>query len=162
AAIAAACPTAPLRAAALLADGRVAAATAESAAACPLLEDAGDLFDTAGARYDAALARLELASALRALGRDGPAAAAAARAARVLEALGARRADARAGGLSAREAEVLRLVAGGASNADIARQLVLSVRTVERHVANVYLKIGASGRTARAVATAWAHTHGVT
>ncbi len=162
AAIAAACPTAPLRAAALLADGRVAVATAESAAACPLLEDAGDLFDTAGARYDAALARLELASALRALGRDGPAAAAAARADRVLEALGARRADARAGGLSAREAEVLRLVAGGASNADIARQLVLSVRTVERHVANVYLKIGASGRTARAVATAWAHTHGVT
>ncbi len=57
---------------------------------------------------------------------------------------------------------MLRLVAGGASNADIARELVLSVRTVERHVANLYLKIGASGRTARAVATAWAHTHGVT
>ena len=57
---------------------------------------------------------------------------------------------------------MLRLVAGGASNADIARELVLSVRTVERHVANVYLKIGASGRTARAVATAWAHTHGIT
>ena len=56
---------------------------------------------------------------------------------------------------------MLRLVAGGASNADIARELVLSVRTVERHVANLYLKIGASGRTARAVATAWAHTHGV-
>jgi len=32
---------------------------------------------------------------------------------------------------------------------------VLSVRTVERHVANVYLKIGASGRTGRAIATAW-------
>ena len=56
---------------------------------------------------------------------------------------------------------MLRLVARGASNADIARELVLSVRTVERHVANLYLKIGASGRTARAVATAWAHTHGV-
>ena len=64
--IAAACPNAPLRAAALLAAGRVAAAAAEPAAACPLLEDAGDLFDAAGARYDAALARLELAAALRA------------------------------------------------------------------------------------------------
>ena len=70
--------------------------------------------------------------------------------------------DARVGGLSVREAEVLRLVARGLGNADIARELVLSVRTVERHVANVYLKIGASGRTARAVATAWAHAHGIT
>ena len=57
---------------------------------------------------------------------------------------------------------MLRLVAHGLSNGEIARELVLSVRTVERHVANVYLKIGASGRTARAVATAWAHAHGVT
>jgi len=57
---------------------------------------------------------------------------------------------------------VLRLVAHGRSNGEIARELVLSVRTVERHVANIYLKIGASGRTARAVATAWAHAHGVT
>ncbi len=162
AAIAAACPNAPLRAAALLAEGRVAAAAAEAATAYPLLEDAGDLFDAAGARYDAALARLELASVLRVLGRDGPAARAEARAGKALEELGARAPAARVGGLSAREAEVLRLVARGLSNADIARELVLSVRTVERHVANVYLKIGASGRTARAVATAWAHAHGIT
>ena len=66
--IAAACPNAPLRAAALLAEGRVAAAAGEAAAACPLLEDASDFFDAAGARYDAALARLELASVLRVLG----------------------------------------------------------------------------------------------
>jgi DNA-binding CsgD family transcriptional regulator len=162
AAIAAACPNAPLRAAALLAEGRVAAAADDAASACPLLEDAGDLFDAAGARYDAALARLELASVLRVRGRDGPAARAKARAGKALEELGARAPDARVGGLSAREAEVLRRVARGLSNDDIARELVLSVRTVERHVANVYVKIGASGRTARVVATAWAHAHGIT
>jgi DNA-binding CsgD family transcriptional regulator len=161
AAIAAACPNAPLRAAALLAQGRGAAATG-AAAAGPLLEDASDLFAAAGARYDAALARLELASVLRAHGRDGLGARAEACARRALEELGARPPTARAGGLSAREVEVLRLVASGLGNADIARELVLSVRTVERHVANVYRKIGASGRTARAVATAWAYAHGIT
>jgi DNA-binding NarL/FixJ family response regulator len=57
---------------------------------------------------------------------------------------------------------VLRLLTRGLSNDDIAAQLVLSVRTVERHVANIYAKIGASGRTARAIATAWAHANGIT
>ena len=105
--------------------------------------------------------RLELASVLRVLLRDGPASKAEARAGAALDELGARPPNARVGGLSAREAEVLRLVARGLSNGEIARELVLSVRTVERHVANVYLKIDASGRTARAVATAWAHAHGI-
>jgi len=162
AAIAVACPNAPLRAAALLAEGRVAAATGELTASCPLIEDAVDLFDGAGARYDAALARLVLASVLRAAGREGPAANAEERGRKALQELGARTSEPRAGGLSPRESEVLRLVARGLSNDDIARELVLSVRTVERHVANVYLKIGASGRTGRAIATAWAHAHGIT
>ena len=161
AAIAAACPNAPLRAAALLAEGRVVAAR-EPASACPLLEDAADLFDAVGARYDAALARLELASVLRVVGRDAPAAKAEERGRKALEDLGARAPEARVGGLSARECEVLRLVARGLSNGDIAHELVLSVRTVERHVANIYIKIGASGRTGRAIATAWAHAHGIT
>ena len=78
-----------------------------------------------------------------------------------LRALGAAGPESRAGDLSAREREVLRLVSRGDSNEEIARELVLSVRTVERHVANLYAKIGVSGRTARAAATAWAHTHGV-
>jgi len=59
-------------------------------------------------------------------------------------------------GLSAREVEVLRLVAGGRSNKQIADELVLSVRTVERHIANVYAKIGAS---TKAQATAYAFGH---
>jgi DNA-binding NarL/FixJ family response regulator len=64
--------------------------------------------------------------------------------------------------LTPREVEVLQLLAAGKSNREVAAQLVLSVRTVERHVANVYLKIGATGRTARAIATAHALTHALT
>lgn len=159
--IAAATPSAPLRAAALLAEGRVAAAEGEAAAGA-LIEDAADLFDAAGARYDAAQARLDLASLLRVAGREEAGAKAETRARQALQELGAGVPQSRVGGLSPREAEVLRLVARGLSNDDIARRLVLSVRTVERHVANAYIKIGASGRTARAIATAWAYTHGVT
>lgn len=54
--------------------------------------------------------------------------------------------------LSERERDVLRLVAEGWSNAQIAAELVLSVRTVERHLSNVYLKLGVSGKAARAAA----------
>jgi predicted ATPase/DNA-binding CsgD family transcriptional regulator len=49
-------------------------------------------------------------------------------------------------GLTLREREVLRLVAAGRSNREIGAELVLSVRTVEKHVASVYAKIGARGR----------------
>jgi ATP/maltotriose-dependent transcriptional regulator MalT len=160
-AIAAATPNAPLRASALLAEGRIAAAEGDAAAAAAPLEDAADLFEAVGAAYDAALTRLDLASALQAAGRDDAAGKTRTRAGDALRDLGARAPDEPVGGLSAREAEVLRLVARGLSNDDIARQLVLSVRTVERHVANIYDKIGASGRTARAIATAWAHAHGL-
>jgi predicted ATPase/DNA-binding CsgD family transcriptional regulator len=61
-------------------------------------------------------------------------------------------------GLSERETEVLRLVASGQSNAEIAKELVLSVRTVEKHVANIYTKIGARGR---ADAATYAMRHGL-
>lgn len=49
--------------------------------------------------------------------------------------------------LSARETEVLELVARGHTNADIAARLVVSVRTVERHLLNAYTKLGVHGRT---------------
>jgi pimeloyl-ACP methyl ester carboxylesterase/DNA-binding CsgD family transcriptional regulator len=62
------------------------------------------------------------------------------------------------GGLSPRETEVLRLLAGGESNGQIAARLGLSINTVERHVVNLYRKIDARGR---AEATAWAIRNGV-
>jgi DNA-binding CsgD family transcriptional regulator len=58
------------------------------------------------------------------------------------------------GELSAREREVLRSVAEGASNEEIAARLFVSVRTVERHLSNVYAKLGVSGKAARAAAAA--------
>lgn len=65
-------------------------------------------------------------------------------------------ADAPAGlaDLTAREREVLRLAAEGRSNPEIAEALVLSVRTVERHLSNAYLKLGITGRAARTAAVA--------
>jgi ATP/maltotriose-dependent transcriptional regulator MalT len=60
--------------------------------------------------------------------------------------------------LTAREVEVLRLLATGCSNPEIAQALVLSTKTVERHLANVYAKIGARNRVE---ATAYAARHGL-
>jgi DNA-binding NarL/FixJ family response regulator len=60
--------------------------------------------------------------------------------------------------LSQREEEVLLLLATGRSNREIAETLLLSVRTVERHISNIYIKLDVHTRTQ---ATAYAHTHGL-
>jgi DNA-binding NarL/FixJ family response regulator len=59
-------------------------------------------------------------------------------------------------GLSARELQVLRLLAAGETNKAIAAELVLSKRTVDRHVSNIFGKLGVSSRAA---ATAFAYEH---
>ena len=61
-------------------------------------------------------------------------------------------------GLTPREVEVLRLIAVGKSSREVAEELVLSIRTVERHITNIYGKIDARGR---ADATTYALGHGL-
>jgi DNA-binding NarL/FixJ family response regulator len=63
-----------------------------------------------------------------------------------------------AGGLTAREGQVLRLVAAGKTNRAIAAELVISEKTVDRHVSNIFAKLGVSSRAA---ATAYAYEHGL-
>lgn len=148
-----------------------AAGTPEAARAA--LEDAVEAYAKAGAQFETARARVVLAGCLARLGRTHEAMVEAAKARDLLMRLGAtceaRRASALLdslaapgppaaadGLLSAREREVLELVVAGRSNQQIADELVLSVRTVERHISNIYLKLGFEGPSARAAATAWA------
>jgi DNA-binding NarL/FixJ family response regulator len=55
-----------------------------------------------------------------------------------------------------RELEVLRLISEGKNNEEIAEKLFLSVRTVEKHLTNIYSKIGVSGKSARAFVSSYA------
>ena len=75
-----------------------------------------------------------------------------------VDALATRPASGDANGLTDRELEVLRHLSAGATNKAIAAELVLSVRTVDRHVSNIFAKLGVSSR---AGATAYAHEHGL-
>jgi ATP/maltotriose-dependent transcriptional regulator MalT len=163
--IAEAVGTGPLRGAALLARGRF-EAHARSELAPAVLEDAADLLRETGVRAEAAVARLEFAAALRTLGREEDAREAETAANRELAELGVDvpvqpKAHRTRDALTRRELEVLRMLAQGRSNEEIATELVLSVRTVESHVASIYAKIGVSGRTARAGATAYALANGL-
>ena len=106
--------------------------------------------------------------ALRELGDEESADAELAAAARALAALGAGPAAQEVdrllapgplpGGLTAREAEVLRLVASGKSNPEIAAALFLSEKTVARHLSNIFAKLDVPSRTA---AAAYAFDHGL-
>jgi LuxR family maltose regulon positive regulatory protein len=156
-----------LRASAELAEGRVAAAAGEHGRARTLLEDAVDRFERGGAPFEAAEARVELATTLLALGRTPVAEREAEAALETLLELGAetvaeaarrllegsiRSADAAAPlpHLTPREREVLRLVADGLTNRQIAERLVVSEHTVHRHVTNILRKLRLPSRTAAA------------
>jgi DNA-binding NarL/FixJ family response regulator len=73
-----------------------------------------------------------------------------------LETLDRREAASRSHGLTPRELQVLRLLAAGKTNHAIASDLVLAEKTVDRHVSNLYTKLGVSSRAA---ATAYAYQH---
>jgi DNA-binding CsgD family transcriptional regulator len=117
--------------------------------------------------YEAARVRVLLGLACRALNDHDAAAMELDAARRVFVRLGAdperARVDELLGrratpGLTAREEQVIKLVAAGQTNAAIARTLTISERTVDRHVANIYTKLGLSSRAA---ATAFAYEHGL-
>jgi len=166
--------TPPLRASADLAEGMLEAARGDHDRARALLEDAIDRFQGSGAPFEAALAKIELATSLAALGRPDPAEREAAAALECLLELGAgadadraRRildASARDNGSSplpevtSREREVLRLVAEGLTNRQIAERLMVSEHTVHRHVTNIKRKLDLPSRTA---AAAYAFRHGL-
>src|SRR5829696_5700806 len=125
------------------------------------------LWSDLGSPYEAARARVVVARALRAMGDEdsatGELALARGTFARLGAAPGVQEIDmllgrARPAGLTEREVEVLRLVAEGRSNPDIARVLVLSQKTVERHLSNIFIKLDVPSRTA---AAAYAHEHGL-
>ena len=148
--------------------GAVALADGDARGALVALRRAWKLWQELEAPYEGARARLLAAQACRALGDDATTVLEleAARAAFAqlgaapdvarIDALSAAEAPDDAGGLSARELQVLRLLAAGQSNKSIAAELVLSKRTVDRHVSNIFAKIRVSSR---AGATAYAYEH---
>jgi DNA-binding NarL/FixJ family response regulator len=148
--------------------GAVALAEDDAQAALAALRSASQAWQRLRAPYEVARARVLIALACRALGDDDAAALELDAARAVFEELGAAPDLARvdslaeraptddAHGLTPRELEVLRFVAAGETNKAIAAQLILSERTVDRHVSNIFAKLGVSSRAA---ATAYAYEH---
>ena len=162
-AIAADFDSAALQAAALAARGRLQLATHEHSAACVSLRGALDRWHELDVPYEIATTRTLLGLALRESGDEEAAAASFAAAETLFDHIGARL-DARQtrdltgqpslpAGLTQREAEVLRLIAAGHTNKEIAADLFLSEKTVSRHLSNIFTKINVTSRSA---ATAYA------
>jgi DNA-binding NarL/FixJ family response regulator len=143
--------------------GSLALASGDAATALVELRRACAGWLELGAPYEAARVRALLARACGALGDADTERLELAASAEVFERLGAASPGAPAGarthGLSARELEVLRLVAAGMSNRAIATELTISEHTVARHLQNIFAKLGVSSRTA---ASAYAFEHRLT
>jgi DNA-binding CsgD family transcriptional regulator len=162
-----------LRAMAASAGGAVHLADGAPRQALAPLRDALTVWDDLNAPYQAALVRVLLGRACHALGDADGARMEWDAAARVFRECGAAPALAAvdaltcrssavshtptaAGGLTSRELEVLRLIARGKTNREIARELEISEKTVARHASNIFTKLDLS---TRAAATAYAFTH---
>lgn len=157
----------PMQASARFAAGLVFAAqhNRDSAKAC--FEEAVELWTRSGTPYEAARGRMQLARTLAAMGRHLEATEQARTGLTVLRNIGATREAERATtllrrlegppsardggpGLTKREVQVLRLIARGLSNKEIALQLIVSEHTVHRHIANIFVKLNLPSRAAAA------------
>ncbi len=147
--------------------GEVELAGGDPGAALAALRQAAGLWQELDAPYEVARVRVPVGLACRALGDEESAALELGAAREVFERLAAAPDIARidllgdstapdSHGLSARELEVLRLVAAGKTNREIATKLVVSEHTVARHLQNIFAKLGVTSRTA---ATAFAFQH---
>jgi DNA-binding CsgD family transcriptional regulator len=136
------------------------------------LEDAIDLYELLGAPFEAARARTVLANSLIRLRNHAQADNELNIAIKAFKTLGAQRDLDKARsqlkqlgapgvsdqGFTRRELDILRLVAEGKNNDEIADGLSISLRTVEKHLSNIYQKLGTSGKSARAHAASFAST----
>jgi ATP/maltotriose-dependent transcriptional regulator MalT len=159
--------SAMLRAMVAYARGAVSLAEEDPGAALVSLRAAADTWQTLDAPYEVARTRVLVAEACRTLGDEDSATLDLEAARAAFAELGAapdlarvdallRRAPAERHGLSDRELQVLRLVAAGKSNREIASELVISEHTVARHLQNIFAKLRLSSRAA---ATAFAFEH---
>ena len=161
--------------------GRVHLAKKENMRACERFEQSVELFHRNKNPFQTARSRRGLAEALHCLGRKEPALKEIHSAIETFKTLKATPEQNRtkvilkkiktlpaehAGSSSpdaftAREKEMLCEIARGKSNSDIASDHYISIRTVERHISNIYGKLGISGKSARSKATAFAHRNGL-
>jgi DNA-binding CsgD family transcriptional regulator len=159
-----------LAAMAAQARGRVELAAGRAQASLASLRRADELWRGFAAPYESARARELIGLACRSLGDEDSARLELEAARETFARLGAATDLARIEGpsgldratesheLTKRELEVLRRLSTGQTNREIAAGLVLSVRTVDRHVSNIYAKLGVSSRAA---AASYAHEHGL-
>lgn len=151
--------------------GAVLIAEGEARAAMDILRRAWTAWQELDAPYEAARVRVLMGLACRALLDEHSAEMEFDAARWVFQQLGAlpdlagvealsdiQKGAARTGPLTARESEVLRLVATGKTNRVIATDLFLSEKTVARHISNIFAKLNLSSRSA---ATAYAYEHGL-
>jgi ATP/maltotriose-dependent transcriptional regulator MalT len=171
--------TLPLKAAALSAEGIYDYATKNLAASKHCLEDAIDIYDKVILPFEASRSRLTLAEVLINLRQYSQAEVELNIAINTLRELGAEKDLVKAKYLlknlhnekikpgaadiiyefTGRELEILRLIAEGKSNEEMAELLFLSVRTIEKHISNLYQKMGVSGKSARAYIISYAIRH---
>jgi len=167
--------TAPIKASFLSCSGVVQDACGNTVLARENFEDAIDIFDRIDAPFESALTRMSLSEVLIRMQQYRNAETELNLTVKAFEKMGAekyldkakqllktlRRQHALEKGqevleFTGRELEILRLLAEGKNNEEIAQQLFLSVRTVEKHLTNLYFKMGVSGKSARAFAASYA------